>query len=282
MITFRTFKDLTRLEQTLFGLPYVFAGALLPLSEMSFHLRWLWILPAFLLARISGMAFNQLIDRYIDAKNPRTENRPLPGGRVSENQARLIAWGGLFLFLWVCHQINTFCFLLAPLAGFALVIYSYLKRMTVGCHFVLGFIHFLSPVMAASAITGSFYAPSLFLGLAAASSIIGSDIVYALQDYEFDCKENLFSLPSRLGIETSLLVSRLMHLSALFFLILVGFSARLPVFYFLIIPIVGRCFYRFHKRMAEKVAEPLFFSSTAVVALSVFGFILASFIWDVL
>lgn len=282
MITIRAFKDLTRLEQTLFGLPYVLASILLSLNELSFHLRWLWVLPAFLLARVSGMAFNQLIDRYIDAKNPRTENRPLPGGRVSENQARFIACGGLLLFFCVCHQINALCFLLAPVAAFSLVIYSYLKRVTAGCHFVLGFIHFLSPVMASSAITGTFYEPSVFLGLGAACSIIGSDIIYALQDYEFDRKENLFSLPSRLGIEKSLLVARLMHLCALVFFLLVGFSARLPVFYFLVIPILGRWYYRFHKKMSASFAEATFFSSTAAIPLFVFGFILASFAWDVL
>ncbi|MCC5833065.1 MAG: 4-hydroxybenzoate octaprenyltransferase [Chlamydiales bacterium] len=277
-------KDLTRVEQTLFGLPFLISGALLPMTQadVSFHLRWLWIFPAFMLARVSGMAFNQLIDRHIDAKNPRTNKRALPSGKVTENQARAVAWGTLTLFLLVCFKINTICFLFSPLAAFLLFIYSYLKRVTASCHFVLGMIHFLGPVMASIAISGTLSLSPLFLGAAAALSIMGNDIVYAIQDYEFDRAHNLFSLPSRLGVESSLAIARLLHLLCLVMLIGVGFTAHFPIFYYGLIVAAGIAFYKFHKKVGQKLCESLFFSCTVVVAFSVLGFVLASVIWDVM
>lgn len=276
------FKKLTRIEQTLFGLPFVISGALLPITQMevSFSFKWLWIFPAFMLARISGMAFNQLIDYKIDAKNPRTEKRAIPTGLVSEKEAGIVAWGSLFLFLLVCLQINKLCFLLAPFAAFLLFIYSYLKRFTASCHFVLGIIHFLGPVMASVAISGSLLIAPLFLGLAAALSIIGNDIVYAIQDYDFDKKENLHSLPSRLGIERSFLVARIAHIGCLFALLFVGKMAYLPVFYYLLIPIAALIFYRFHNSLRQKIVEPLFFFCNVAISFTVFAFILASVVWD--
>lgn len=275
-------KDLTRFEQTLFGLPFLLSGALLSLVHIQLNWRILWIFPAFLFARISGMAFNQLIDRFIDEKNPRTKNRAIPSGRVSEKLARLIAWSSLFLFLGVCAQVNTKCLVLAPFTAFLLYIYSYLKRFTYLCHFVLGLIHFFCPVMASIAISNTLPLSTLFLGMAAALSIIGNDIAYALQDSEFDRQHQLYSFPARFGIKHSLLVARISHLLCLFMLIAVGYTAHLAAFYYLAVVVVGWNFYQFHKKIAEKLAEPLFFSCNVAVAFSVFGFILASVVWDVM
>ncbi len=278
------FKDLTRIEQTLFNLPLLLAGALLPftLCDVTLTFRFFLVLPAFLLARISGMAFNQLIDRHIDAQNPRTENRALPSRRVSAKQARVAAWGALVLFLLVCFQINTLCLLLAPVVALLLFSYSYLKRFTSACHFILGLIFGLGPLMASIAVSDTLLAPALFLGLAAALSITGSDVVYAIQDFEFDRNHHLFSLPSRLGIEKSLLFSRLLHLFSLIALALVGLTGHLPVFYYLLVGCVAVIFYRFHAKINEKLTEPLFFSCNVQIAFTVFGFILASVLWDVM
>lgn len=278
------FKDLTRIEQTLFGLPFLLGGALLPIIQVdvSFSWRFVLIFPAFLLARISGMAFNQVIDCYIDARNPRTENRAVPSGRVSERQARIVAWGALFLFLLVCFQINVLCLILAPFVAALLIIYSYLKRFTASCHFALGVIHFLCPVMAAAAISGTILISTLFLGLAAACSIVGNDIAYAIQDFEFDRKHALFSLPACLGIKNSLLIARLFHILCVFMLLFVGLTAHLPVFYYLLTIVASMAFYKFHKNLSDKIDESLFFSCNVVISFSVFGFILASVLWDVL
>ncbi len=276
------FTDLTQIRQTFFGLPFLLAGALLPLTQVdiSFSFRWLWIFPAFMLARISGMAFNQLIDRCNDAKNPRTEKRVIPTGRVTIKQARVVAYSALLLFFFVCLQINTLCFLLAPFVAFLLFIYSYLKRVTYSCHFVLGIIHFLCPVMASIALSGTILRAPLFLGLAAGFLIIGNDIIYSIQDYEFDCKQNIFSLPTRLGIDNSLLVARLVHLLCVVMLIFVGLTAHLPVFYYLLIVVATVIFLEFHKRVDQKIIESSFFFCNVMISFSVFGFILASVLWD--
>ncbi len=283
-MNFSAFKDVTRIEQTLFGLPFLLAGALLPFAQIdvSFSFRCLWIFPAFLLARVSGMAFNQLIDSHIDKKNPRTENRAIPSGRVGAKQVQILAWAALALFLLVCLQINTVCFLLAPFAAFLLFIYSYLKRVTASCHFVLSVIHFLGPVMASAAIANTLLLPPILLGAAAACLIIGIDVTYAVQDVEFDRSNNLFSLPARLGVEKSLTVARASHIFSLLLLFCVGVTAHLPIFYYLLIPLAAAIFFKFHKKAEEEVVEPLIFSCTVMISLSVFAFILASIVWDVM
>lgn len=279
-----TFKDLTRFEQTLFGLPYLMAGALLPFvyDELPLSLSLLWIFPAFLFARISGMAFNQLIDSSIDAKNPRTNNRAIPSKKVTVTQAKIIAWGTLFLFMLTCFQINMLCLSLAPFAALLLFVYSYLKRMTASVHFVLGVIHFLCPMMASIAVSGRILMAPFFLGLSAACSIIGNDIIYAVQDMEFDRKHHLFSFPAQFGIEKSFLVARVVHIMCLLFLFLVGITAHLPIFFYVLIPVVGAIFYQFHKKVEKEIHDSLFFSCAVAVSFSVFGFVLASVLWDVM
>ncbi len=273
------FKALTRLEQTLFGLPFVISGLLLSLP-----IQWrplFWVMPAFLLARISGMAFNQLIDRKIDARNPRTEQRPLPSGRVSVGQARTVAWGALILFLLVCFQINGLTAALSLLAALLLYLYSYMKRLHPSCHFVLGGVHFLGPVMAYAAMRGTMTPAVLFLGAAAAFSIIGNDIAYAIQDYTFDCEEGLYSIPSCLGIEKSITFSALIHCACLLMLLMVGLTAHLHLVYYLVIPTAGAIFWIFHRHLRQK-ETPLVFFCSAGLALSTLFFLSLSIVWDVL
>ena len=137
--------------------------------------------------------------------------------------------------------------------------------------------------MAAAAISGSLYLPTLFLGLAAALSISGNDIVYAIQDFAFDREEKLFSIPARLGVEKSLFIARLTHIASVFMLLLVGVTAHLPIFYYLLLGVASYTFYNFHKGIAQKKSpEALFFSCNVIFSLSVFGFILASVLWDVM
>ena len=275
------FKDLTRLEQTFFGLPFVITGALLSMGVTAF--RWqafLSIIPCFLLARISGMAFNQLIDRHIDAQNPRTKNRALPSGRVSPRQARYVAWGTLILFILLSLRINLTTALLAPIAAALLFFYSYMKRIHATCHFVLGAVHFLGSTMAYTAVGNSISPAAICLGGAAACLIIGTDIAYAIQDYEFDSKYALFSFPSRLGIKNSLIISGAIHLICLFFLIATGLLAHLSLLYYGIIPTNGVVFFYFHFMLWKELKknghfreiETIFFVCNVIISCSVLFF----------
>ncbi|MBS0624204.1 MAG: UbiA family prenyltransferase [Verrucomicrobia bacterium] len=259
-LTLQTFVDLTRLEQTLFGLPFVLAGALLPLAlyprSMCSFSSWLWLILAFIAARVSGMAFNQLIDRHFDARNPRTQARPIPSGRATAAQARWIAWGALTVFIFICSQLNTVCLFLAPLAALLIYVYSYLKRVHIVCHFVLGTIHLLGPVMAAAAICNHLVGPALLLGLAALCSISGHDIVYAIQDYRFDRTHQLHSLPARFGLKASLNLSKLLHGMCVLFLLLLGFITPLNRIFFAAPLLASLLFLDFHQKVKPLVDDP--------------------------
>lgn len=271
---FTAFKDFTRLEFTLFAFPFVLAGALLSLSSTPFTAEWIWIIPTFLMARISGMAFNQYIDREIDARNPRTENRVIPSGKVSVKEAQVVAWGGLLLFLLLCFQINLLTALLAPIAASLLFIYSYMKRIHASCHFVLGAIHLLGPVMAYTALTGSFSLSSLFLGGAAAALIVGNDIMYAIQDYAYDSNEGLFSIPSRYGVEKSKQISLLIHAFCPLMLLAAGLSGDLPPFYYFVVPFVTLILFYFHFNLAKKAeVNTCFFVCNVTISFSTLLFI---------
>jgi 4-hydroxybenzoate polyprenyltransferase len=281
------FKDLTRIDQTFFALPFVLGSAILSLSHATFSARWLWILPAFLLARISGMAFNQLIDRHIDARNPRTEKRALPTGRVTLGQARFVAWCSLAVFLIICLQINLLTVSLAPLAALLIYLYSYMKRFHYSCHLMLGCVHFLGPVMACTAIQGTISLPSLFLGGVAGLSIAGTDIAYAIQDYAFDRANGLFSIPAVFGIEKGLFISSCFHFFCLLMLLCVGLSAHLSFLYFLVLPVVGGIYAYFHSylhlhKKDFKRIEATFYLCTVAVSFSVLFFIGVDAVWRVL
>lgn len=282
-----SFKVLTRFEQTLFALPLILGGVFLALPHATSFLCLLWIVPAFLSARISGMAFNQLIDRHIDACNPRTENRMIPSGRVSVKEAHLLAWGSLAVFLFLCLQINHLTTLLGPIAAFLIYVYSYTKRFHWGCHFVLGSIHFFGPVMAFAAATDTLSLPILFLGGAACFSIVGNDIVYGMQDFDFDRRHKLFSIPARFGVQKSLLIAAGSHCICLFMLLGLGLSAHFPIVYYLLIPTAGVVFFLFHYRlhgydMAQVRLEPLFFFCGASFSFLVLFFIAGCSLWPVI
>jgi 4-hydroxybenzoate polyprenyltransferase len=284
---FAAFNSLTKLRESLFGLPFVLSGALLALPLASHSKNWLWILPAFLLARISGMAFNQLIDCQIDARNLRTQERAIPKGRVTLNQARRIAWGSSALFLFVCLQINTLTFVLSLIAALLIYIYSYTKRFFYFCHFVLGCIHLLGALMAYTALTGSCAYAALFLGGAALFSIAGNDIIYAIQDYEFDRANHLYSIPSRFGVNKALLLAALLHFVCLLMLLLVGLCAKLPLFYYALLPVAMAIFLYFHKMLhqkkgALKAVEPLFFFCNVAISFATLLFITSSSLWRVI
>ena len=284
------FRDLTRFEQTLFGLPFVLSGFLLGSFQGFDWKMLLLVMLAFLLARVSGMAFNQLIDRHIDARNPRTQNRALPSGRVSVIQARVVAWAALSLFIILCLQMNPLTAVLSLLAAALLYAYSYMKRIHASCHLVLGCIHFLGPVMAFTAVTGIFAPCAALLGAAAALSILGTDIVYAIQDQDFDCAEGLFSIPSRLGLEKSLFIAALAHGICLLMLFCLGWSVHLPLIYYLILPIVGIVLGYFHYQVRQqwraynnfRAVESYFFFCTVAVSSFTLLLILVSKVWAVL
>lgn len=277
MLTLTHFNRLTRFSQSLFNLPFVIAGTLIPLFAGEISWGLLWILPAFFAARISGMAFNQLIDRNIDAKNQRTKDRPVAAGEVSPLQATVVAWSSLIVFLVVCAQINTLCLVLSPLIAGLLLLYSYMKRLHWSCHFVLGLIHFFGPVMAWAALTGTLAWPPVCLGLASLCFIAGSDIVYARQDLEFDRQQGLFSIPSQFGAEQSLWIARTLHGATLFFLVLFGLVGSFGPLYYGAPLVTLILLLRFYGNLTPE----RFFSINITVSMTVLIFTLGDLLWRV-
>ena len=284
MVSFSSFRKVVLLEQTLFGLPWVFATALLALTDSGHPfpslLTWFWIVVAFSAARSSGMAFNRLIDQQIDGKNSRTLDRPLQTGLVTKWQVTLVAWGSAALFLLACGMLNPLCLRLSPFAVFLFWAYSYAKRFTACCHFVLGLVHLLGPVFAWIVVTGEFSVAAFWIGLAVFASIAANDIIYAFQDEEFDRMQGLYSMPVALGKTNSLWLVRGLHLFAILALIEAGLYLRLTPLYFLGILAMGMIYLYYHLQLKVRGPERCFFLCNAQVALTFLAISVEVVVWQ--
>jgi 4-hydroxybenzoate polyprenyltransferase len=174
--------------------------------------KFLLVLACMVTARSAAMAFNRYLDRNFDAKNPRTAIREIPRGIISANNALVFTLVSCVLFVLACFFINTICFYLSPVALFVILFYSYTKRFTPLCHLVLGLGLSLAPIGAYLAVTGKFDLLPILFSFAVIFWVSGFDIIYALQDIEFDKSQNLYSIPVALGKTKALRLSELLHL----------------------------------------------------------------------
>ena len=212
--------DMIKFEHSVFALPFALTGALLAWRESGFETtgagrKLLWIVVAMVAARSAAMTFNRILDASIDARNPRTRMRHLPAGTLSTT----FAWSFLFassaVFLLAAGALNPLCLKLAPVALGIVFFYSFTKRFTSMSHLVLGFALGIAPAAAWIAMRGTLDPRILWLTAAVTFWTAGFDIIYACQDYDFDRREGLFSLPGRLGIPRALGVARLLHIAML-------------------------------------------------------------------
>lgn len=250
MTQFKNYLSLIKFSHTVFALPFAMIGFFLgifgwnnthdivgrngkfetnTLGTENILIRLILVLICMITARSAAMAFNRYLDRYFDARNPRTAIREIPRGIISPNNALRFVIFCCFLFIVTCWFINPLCFLLSPVALFVILIYSYTKRFTSLCHLILGIGLSLAPIGAFLAVTGRFeLIPLLFSG-AVICWVSGFDIIYAMQDEDFDKSENLYSVPTIFGKGRALRISVLLHiLSALFVIsagIIGGFGA---------------------------------------------------------
>jgi len=199
------------LEHTIFALPFAYLGLFLAADGWPGWSPFLWVTLAMAGARTAAMSFNRLIDAHIDAKNPRTANRLIPSGKLSQRSVLVVALGSLFLLVLSAAQLNPLCLALSPLAVLALTGYSYTKRFTGLCHFVLGFTDAMAPAGGWLAVEPAFTPPMLLLAFAVGIWIAGFDIIYACQDIDFDRSHNIFSIPARFGIPTALRIAQVCH-----------------------------------------------------------------------
>ncbi len=224
--------EMIKFEHSVFALPFALTGALLALREDAFATprlgaKLFWIIVAMVAARSAAMTFNRILDADLDARNPRTASRHLPAGTLSVRFAWAFTAACSALFLIAARALNLLCFRLAPLALAVIFFYSFTKRFTSLSHLVLGFCLGMAPAAAWIAVRGSLDPRILWLTAAVTLWTAGFDIIYACQDWDFDRRAGLCSLPRRLGIARALWVSRLFHLGMLACLAALVLSFRL-------------------------------------------------------
>ncbi len=202
---------LIKFSHSVFALPFAFTGALIAAEGIPSLLQIFWITVAMAGGRTGAMGMNRIIDRKIDALNPRTKNRELPRGVIKTREAFFFTAVAFVLLVIAAYNLNPLCLKLSPLVLFVLFTYSYTKRFTWLSHVVLGTALSLAPLGAWIAVKGTFDIQILPLCFAVMFWVAGFDVLYGLQDIDFDKKHGLYSIPARFGIKASLWISRLFH-----------------------------------------------------------------------
>ena len=208
--------DMIKFEHSVFALPFALTGALLAWRDSGFNIpdlpwRFVWIVVAMVAARSAAMTFNRILDAPLDGRNIRTAQRHLPTGMLSARFAWMFTAICMLAFIWVARELGFVCFVLSPLALAILFFYSFCKRFTLWSHLILGFCLGMAPAAAWIAMRGSLDPRILWLTGAVMFWTAGFDVIYACQDFEFDCAQKLFSIPRRFGIASALQSARLLH-----------------------------------------------------------------------
>ena len=283
----KKYFSFVKIEHTLFSLPVIYAGMALgylaiiqngePIpTASSLWMIGIWILVAATGARTVGFAMNRIVDRHIDARNPRTAIRDLPSGKMNLNQAYGVLVAGLILYLIAAFQLNSLCLLLSPIPLIVFCIYPFLKRYTIFSHFGVGLSLALGPL-------GGYFAvrpriditilPIVFLTLFTWLWVSGFDIIYSISDEEFDKREGLFSFPSRLGKIKDLKYSGLIH--AIAFALLIGLYVSAfygSIIVAILLLVTGYLLYLEQKKADD--VELAFFKINAVLGFVVFTFVI--------
>ena len=226
----RGFLRLVVIEHSVFALPFAYVATLTAMRDEGGGVDWLvlaLITAAMVAARTFAMAANRLIDRELDARNPRTASRELVTGALSVTTARTGAAAALVVFVGVAAALSPLCAALAPIAVVPLVAYPYAKRVTWLCHAVLGLAQAVAPVGAWLAVTDSWSWDAVLLGLALGTWVGGFDLIYACQDVDSDRREGVHSVPARFGVGSALRASSAAHVVTLGLLVASGRAAGL-------------------------------------------------------
>lgn len=215
-----TTLSMIKFEHTLFALPFAFLGAIMAANGLPAWRQVIWITVAMVGARSAAMTFNRIVDREIDAKNPRTARRELPTGQLTLGFAWAFLYASIAVFLVASYSLNWLTFALSPVALLCVLGYSYAKRYTSLAHLLLGLALAIAPSAAWIAVTGSLNDPApILLSLFVVMWTAGFDVLYACQDYDYDRRVGLRSIPARFGIGRSLWIARLFHFQAFFVLL---------------------------------------------------------------
>ena len=236
-----------KFEHTLFALPFAFLGAILAAKGLPTWRQILWITVAMVGARSAAMTFNRIVDRDIDARNPRTANRELPSGKLSVGFAWVFLYVSIGVFLLASYSLNWLTFALSPVALIFVLGYSYSKRLSSFAHLLLGLALAISPSAAWIAVRGDLMDERpILLSLFVLIWTAGFDVLYACQDFEFDRKAGLRSIPARFGIKNALWIARLFHFQAFIVLLLLWLATGLMWVALVGVLVIGALFFYQH------------------------------------
>lgn len=274
------YVNLVKLPHTVFALPFALVGATLATTLRPITLGDLgWIILAFTAARFAAMGFNRIVDRDVDAANPRTAGRELPRGALELGEAVIAVALASALFVLAAWQLNPLCALLSPVALAWVFFYSYTKRFTKWSHVVLGAGSGIAPVGGYLAVTGNWSDPWWLLVVLAAAVLTwvgGFDILYSLQDVEFDRERGLHSIPAALGHRQAIAVARTMHMLTVTALVLSAFGANVGLFYGIGVAVVALLLAYEHRLVrADDLSrlDAAFFTMNGVISITFFIFV---------
>ena len=230
------YASLVKISHAIFSLPFAVIGFYLAIQSRSYEfdlLKLLFIILCVVFARNAAMSFNRIADNRFDKQNPRTQNREIPSGKISQRNAFIFLLVNILLFILSTYYINRICFYLSPVALLIIMSYSYTKRFTFLCHFILGLGLSLAPIGAFLAITGVFEFLPLLFSFAVLLWVAGFDIIYALNDISFDRDNDLKSIPAYFGLKKSIIISSFVHAISMLFIIWAGFEYSGGIFYWI-------------------------------------------------
>ncbi len=238
----KNYLSLIKLSHTIFAMPFAVIGFFLaltsypiyldaPFMETDITVKFILVVVCMIFARSAAMAFNRWADAKFDKENVRTKIREIPSGIISSGNALAFVITNCILFIATTYFINDICFYLSPVALIVVLGYSYTKRFTPLCHLILGLGLSLAPIGAFLAVTGEFQLLPLLYSFVVLFWVSGFDIIYALQDEEFDRSQNLKSLPVMLGTKNALLLSRVLHVISAAIVLYAGYSAGYEMWY---------------------------------------------------
>jgi 4-hydroxybenzoate polyprenyltransferase len=244
----KNYLSLIKFSHTVFALPFAMIGFTLAVVHEHHDFEWslfVKVLLCMVFARTAAMAFNRYLDRKFDALNPRTAKREIPAGIIKPQQALLFTIINSILFIVTTLFINSTVLYLSIVALFVILFYSYTKRITALCHIVLGIGLSLSPIGSYLAVTGKFELLPILFSLTVLTWVSGFDIIYALQDEEFDKSQKLHSIPAALGKRNALMVSNMLHVCSAFFVLYAGYlGAFHPVYWIGALAFIGLLIYQ--------------------------------------
>ncbi len=235
-----TYGRMIKFSHSIFALPFALSGAALAGARTGITIQQVvWIAVAMVGARSAAMGFNRLVDREMDAANPRTAVRELPRGTISPAAVRVFVGVSSAALIFATYRLNPLCFALSPVALGIVFLYSYTKRFTWATQFFLGLSLAVAPIGAWIAIMGRLDPEILLLGGAVLAWVAGFDVIYACQDIDFDRRYGLYSIPQRFGIRRALLVARLLHAVSFGLMLAVGAVFGLGKIYLAGVIVVG-------------------------------------------